>query len=97
MSESKPVPVLSCTGCNGPVMQNAGSCASCGTPVSGREFPYAVRLPSGPDIPGMCKWWAIWCAGIWALSGFSFGIGSSLAVTAVSLVYVIRILRAYYG
>lgn len=90
------VNVLSCMQCESPVVSTAGQCPSCGTPVSGKEFPYISRQAAGPDIGGLFKWWGIWSLGVWALAGFSFGIISSMALTAVSAVYLFRILRAYY-
>lgn len=77
-------------------MQDASACAACNTPVSGKEFPYIVQHPASADIPGLVKWWAIWCLVIWGLAGFSLGVISSLIFTGVSLVYLVRILRAYY-
>ncbi len=90
------VQVVSCANCEAPVMANIGACPSCGTPLGGKEFPYIPRQAAGPDIPGLFKWWGIWSVGIWALSGFSFGIRSSILLTFVSTIYLIRILRAYY-
>lgn len=92
-----PTPVLvCCLQCDGPVLSNAAACTACGMAPTGKEFPYILQQPVTPDIAGMCKWWAIWCVGVWALAGFSLGIVSSLLVTAVSAVYLFRILRAYY-
>jgi hypothetical protein len=88
--------VLACIGCDGPVPSNAPKCATCGAPLTGKEFPYVARSAAGPDIVGMVKWWGILSVVIFALGGFSFGIGSSLAFTLLSLVYAIRILRAYF-
>jgi hypothetical protein len=90
------VRVLSCVQCQGPVASSAGGCPACGAALTGKEFPYIIQRSSAPDIPGLIKWWAILSLGIWALAGFSFGIGSSLLFTVVSLVYLVRILRAYY-
>lgn len=94
--QAEPVRVLSCINCQAPVANTAGACPDCGTPLSGKEFPYIVQRSSAPDIPGLIKWWLIWTAAIWALSGFSFGIGSSIMFTFVSMIYLVRILRAYY-
>ena len=77
-------------------MQDAAACTACGTPVSGKEFPYVLAQSAAPDIPGMLKWWGIWSLAIWALAGFSFGKASSLLFTGVSALYLFRILRAYY-
>ena len=90
------VKVLSCTHCEGPVAANAGKCFACGAPLTGKEFAYIARRPAGPDIQGMVKWWAILSVVIFALGGFSFGIGSSIAFSALTLVYGIRIARAYF-
>jgi hypothetical protein len=92
----KQVRVLSCMQCESPVVSTAGQCQTCGTALSGDEFPYMPRQAAGPDINGLLKWWVIWCLGVWALAGFSFGIISSFLVSAVSAVYLVRILRAYY-
>ncbi|MEM0955183.1 MAG: hypothetical protein AAGI24_13655 [Pseudomonadota bacterium] len=75
----------------------AGKCHACGAPLTGKEFAYIPRqISSGPDIGGMIKWWAIISAAIFAFSGFSFGVGSSLAFTAVTAFYLVRIVRAYF-
>jgi len=95
-AESAEIKVLTCVQCEGPVPSNAPKCYTCGAPLTGKEFAYIPRQVSGPDIQGMIKWWAILSIGVFALGGFSFGIGSSLAFTAITLVYLIRILRAYY-
>lgn len=90
------VKVLSCTNCDGPVASSAAQCFACGTPVTGKEFAYVSRRPAGPNIVGMIKWWAVLSFLVFALGGFSFGIGSSIAFTVITLVYGIRVLRAYY-
>lgn len=90
------VQIVSCVNCEGPVPSTAAACTACGTPLGGKEFAYIHRQEAGPDIPGLFKWWGIWSVGIWALSGFSLGIGSSLMLTLVSGIYLVRILRAYY-
>jgi len=95
--QAENVKVLSCINCQGPVASSAGKCFACGAPLSGREFDYVSRQDAGPDIPGLFKWWGIWSFGIFLAGGFSFGIGASIAFTAISLIYLIRILRAYYG
>lgn len=95
-AESAEIKVLTCVQCEGPVPSNAPKCYTCGAPLTGKEFAYIPRQVSGPDIQGMIKWWAILSVGVFALGGFSFGIGSTLAFTAITLVYLIRILRAYY-
>ncbi len=77
-------------------MEDARTCAACGTPVTGKEFPYIMQQAAGPDIRGLCKWWAIWSAVVWVGAGFSLGIASSLLLTGISIVYLLRILRAYY-
>ncbi|MCZ6831973.1 MAG: hypothetical protein O7F73_20775 [Gammaproteobacteria bacterium] len=92
----KRLQVLSCMECESPVLSTAGECPTCGTPVSGKEFPYSTRQAAGPDIRGLFKWWGIWSLGVWALSGFSFGIMSSTALSVVSAIYLLRIMRAYY-
>ncbi len=75
----------------------ADKCHACGAPVTGKEFAYIPRQSSdSPDIPGMMKWWAIWSVGIFVFSGFSMDVGPSLAFTAVTAVYLLRIVRAYY-
>lgn len=95
-AEAADIKVLACVQCEGPVPSNSPKCYTCGAPVTGKEFAYIPRQAAGPDIPGMIKWWAILSSGVFALGGFSFGIGSSLAFTVITLVYLIRILRAYY-
>ena len=90
------IKVLACIQCEGPVPSSATRCYNCGAPLTGKEFAYIPRQVAGPDINGMIKWWAILSVGVFALGGFSFGIGSSIAFTAITLVYLIRILRAYY-
>ncbi len=94
--EPEPVHVLSCISCQSPVASTVGACLDCGTPLSGKEFPYIIQRLTTPDIPGLLKWWGIWSVAIWALGGFSFGIGSSITFTFVSMIYLVRILRAYY-
>lgn len=89
------VQVLSCISCAGPVASSAAKCFACGSPVTGKEFKYVARQQDGPDIQGMLKWWGIWSLGIFALGGFAFDIGPTLAIIAVSMVYIIRLLRAY--
>ena len=89
------IQVLACVNCSGPVPSNLSKCMTCGAPLTGAEFPYVASVPAGPDVAGMVKWWAILSAGIFALGGFSFGIGTTLAFSGVSLVFAIRILRAY--
>jgi hypothetical protein len=97
-SAAKPpeVLVVSCINCESPVVSSAGKCVTCGTPVTGKEFPYIARQAARPDIKGLFKWWGIWSLGVWALAGFSFGAISSSIFTAVCIVYLFRILRAYY-
>ena len=90
------VKVLSCINCEGPVASNSGKCFACGSPLTGKEFPYIHRQPAGPDIHGMVKWWAIFSILIFALGGFSFGVGSTLAFAGLTMVYGVRILRAYF-
>jgi hypothetical protein len=77
-------------------MQDAPACKACSSPVTGKEFPYIAAQPATADIPGLIKWWGIWCLAIWALSGFSLGVTTSLLFSGVSLIYLVRILRAYY-
>ncbi len=91
------IKVLACVQCGGPVPSNATNCYNCGAPLTGKEFAYIPHQAAGPDIRGMIKWWAILSIGVFALGGFSFGIGSSIAFTVLTLVYLIRILRAYYS
>ena len=91
------VKVLSCTNCEGPVASTAGKCFACGFPLTGKEFAYIHKLPSGPDITAMVKWWAIFCGLAIAIGGFSFGMGTNLAVTIISMVYGVRVLRAYFS
>jgi hypothetical protein len=88
--------VLSCMECESPVVSTASECPTCGTPVSGKEFPYMTAQAAGPDIRGLFKWWGIWSLGVWAVSGFSFGIMSWTALSVVSAIYLLRIMRAYY-
>jgi hypothetical protein len=95
-SAGEAVKVLSCINCDGPVASSAEKCFACGSPVTGKEFPYVPRRPAGPDIAGMIKWWAILSVLVFAVGGFSFGIGSSIAFTVITLVYGIRVLRAYF-
>jgi len=77
-------------------MQDAPVCSTCGTPVTGKEFPYILSQEAAPDVLGLCKWWGIWSFVVWALAGFSFGVTSSLLFTGLSAIYLFRILRAYY-
>lgn len=88
------IQVLGCINCSGPVPSNLSRCMTCGAPLTGAEFPYVASIPAGPDVAGMVKWWVILSAGIFALGGFSFGVGSTIAFSVVSLVFAIRILRA---
>jgi hypothetical protein len=90
------VKVFSCANCDGPVASSADKCFACGAPLTGKEFPYIARRPASPDIAGMVKWWAIFSVVVFALGGFSFGIGSMIAFSALTLVYGIRILRASF-
>jgi hypothetical protein len=90
------VKVLGCINCEGPVASSSGKCFACGSPLTGREFPYIHRQPAGPDISGMVKWWAIFSVLIFAVGGFSFGVGSTLAFAGLTTVYGVRILRAYF-
>ena len=90
------VKVLSCANCDGPVASNSGKCFACGSPLTGKEFPYIPRRPASPDVAGMVKWWAIFSVLIFALGGFSFGIGSSIAFSVLTLVYGVRIMRAIF-
>lgn len=92
----KRVQVLGCLQCESPVVSTAGECPACGTPLSGGEIAYMSRQTTGPDIHGLFKWWAIWCLGVWAVSSFSLGLVSWTAVSAVSAVYLLRIMRAYF-
>lgn len=87
--------VLACVNCHGPVPSNLPKCYTCGTPLTGKEFIYVARQEAGPDIVGMVKWWAILSVGVFALGGFSFGVGSSIAFTIITVFYLIRIMRAY--
>ena len=89
--------VLACINCGGPVPSNGLKCFACGSPLTGKEFAYIPTQAAGPDIAGMVKWWAILSVVVFALGGFSFGVGSSIAFTAITLVYMVRILRAYYS
>lgn len=89
--------VLACINCGGPVPSNAAKCYQCGSPLTGKEFTYIAQQAAGPDIAGMVKWWAVLSVIVFALGGFSFGVGSSIAFTVVTLVYMVRILRAYYS
>ena len=95
-SADSEVKVLSCINCEGPVASNVGKCFACGSPLTGKEFPYIHRQPAGPDITGMVKWWAILSILIFAVGGFSFGVGSTLAFAVLTLFYGVRILRAYF-
>lgn len=90
------VQVVSCITCQGPVPSNIPRCLTCGAPRTGAEVAYVASTPAAPDIGRMVKWWAILSAGIFALGGFSFGIGSTIAFSVVSVVFAIRILRAVY-
>ncbi len=89
--------VLACVNCGGPVASNASKCHACGAPLTGKEFAYIPRQEPGPDIAGMLKWWAILSVVVFALGGFSFGVANSMAFTVITMVYMIRILRAYYS
>ena len=95
--EAAEIKVLSCISCQGPVPSNVEKCYTCGAPLTGKEFPYVAIHPAGPDIGGMIKWWAILSVIIFALGGFSFVVWNSMAFTVVTLVYLVRILKAYYS
>jgi hypothetical protein len=88
--------VLACAACDSPVLAEATACRACGKALSGKEYPYILQREAGPDIPGLVKWWGIWSLVIWALSGFSLGVTTSLLFAGVSFVYLMRILRACY-
>jgi hypothetical protein len=92
----KPGRVVACSYCQGPVMTDTGTCRSCGTTLSGTESRYIPQQDTGPDIPGLIKWWFIWSLAVFVLSGFSWGRVSSLLFALVSTVYLVRILRAVY-
>jgi hypothetical protein len=92
----KRVHVLGCLQCESPVVFTTGVCPACGTPLSGGEVGYMSRQAAGPNIRGLFKWWGIWCLGVWAVSGFSMGLVSWTALSAVSAVYLLRIMRAYF-
>ena len=94
--DERPVRVLACSHCQGPVMENSPTCSTCGKSLSGKEYLYIVQREPGPDVPGLIKWWIIWSVAIFAVSGFSWGIISSLLFALVSTVYLVRILRAVY-
>ena len=70
---------------------------ACGAPVTGKEFPYIMQRPAGPDIGGLIRWWLIWCAAIWIGAGLSLGTMSSVMITLVTTIYLVRILRAYFA
>ena len=89
------VKVLSCASCASPVASTAAKCFTCGSPVTGKEFQYIAQQKGGPDIQGLLKWWCIWSLGIFALGGFSFEVAPTLAIIAVSIVYLLRVFRAY--
>ena len=95
--EAAEIKVMSCIGCQGPVPSNVDKCYTCGAPLTGKEFPYVAIQPAGPDIAGMVKWWAILSVIILALGGFSFGVWSTLGFAVVTLVYGVRILKAYFS
>ena len=89
--------LLSCSSCQSPVIKGGGPCRSCGTPQSGKEFPYISQAGTDRELMPLFKWWGIWSAFIWVFSGFSLGTTTSLMLTGVALFYLIRILRAYYS
>ena len=100
MSESQAtadVKLVCCGACQAPVVKGAGACRSCGSPQTGKEYPYVPRGDARPELAPLFKWWLAWSGVIWVFSGFSLGTTSSLLLTGVALYYLIRILRAYYG
>jgi len=96
MDKTSKTRVLACAACDSPVVVGVAACRACGRALSGKELPYILQRPANPDIDGMIKWWAIWSLLIWVLSGFSLGLVSSLLFAGITLVYLIRILRAHY-
>jgi hypothetical protein len=96
MNDSSQAQVMSCAKCQGPVMQDAEVCKVCNTPVSGKEFPYVVQRPAEVDVTGLLKWWGVWCLIVWAVTGFSYSLTTSLLWTGVSAIYLVRLLRGYY-
>ncbi len=99
MSDSEPagqeVKLVACVMCQAPVVASVGQCPACGTPVTGREPAYRVHTPARPQLAPLFKWWLIWSALVWVLSGFSLGQFSSFVITVIAVVYLVRIVRAY--
>lgn len=89
------IQVVGCITCQGPVPSNFPKCMTCGAPRTGAEVPYVASTPAAPDVAGMVKWWAILSVIVFALGGFSFGVGSMLAFSALSVVFAVRILRVH--
>ncbi|MCZ6830260.1 MAG: hypothetical protein O7F73_11870 [Gammaproteobacteria bacterium] len=91
------VELLSCGSCQAPVIRGFGNCHSCGSPQSGKEFPYVSHTGATTELAPLFKWWAAWSGLIWVFSGFSLGTTSSLLITGLAVIYLVRILRAYFS
>ena len=90
------VELLNCGSCQAPVVKELGDCRSCGSPQTGKEFPYVSHNSATTELTPLFKWWAIWSALIWALSGFSLGTTTTLLLTGLAAIYLVRILRAHF-
>lgn len=91
------VELVACNYCAGPMVRGAGKCNGCATPEGGKEYPYILRSETRAEVEPLFKWWAIWSALVWVFSGFSLGKISSLLITAVAIIYLIRITRAWFA
>jgi len=91
------IELLCCGACQAPVVRGAGNCRSCGSPQSGRESPYVSRTGSKAELAPLFKWWAAWSGIIWVFSGFALGTTTSLLLTGVAVIYLVRILRAHFS
>ena len=91
------VALVCCGSCQAPVVKGSGNCRSCGGLITGKEYPYVSRTRPRPELAPLFKWWLALSGLIWVFSGFSLGTTTSLLLTGVALVYLVRILRTYYA
>ncbi len=96
-AETERVELVACGYCTGPMVRGAGKCSACGTPEGGKEYPYIYRNEARPEVAPLFKWWGIWTASIWVLAGFSLGKTSALLITAVAIIYLVRITRRWFS
>jgi hypothetical protein len=97
MSELERVRLLSCIACGGPVVEDSDKCQLCRAPVLGKEHPYMPLQLAGNEITPLLKWWFILCMLIWIFSGLELSVTTSLLLTAVSIFYLMRVLRVWFS